>query len=190
MKSLSVSLSLLLGLTPLPAQDSGLRIAIVEGDGAINNIKQKVNVEPVIEVQDDNRKPVPGAAVVFFLPSQGPGGIFSNGSKTLTATTDRAGRAAARGIQYSQTGKFEIRITASYQGQSASASITQTNVSGSSASGQGGGISAKALIILVAAAGAVAGGVLAATHGGGGSSSSGPVPIVITAGTPTVGGPH
>src|SRR5579863_2799489 len=94
----------------LHAQEPGLRIVVIAGEGAINNINQKVNVEPSVEVQDESRKPVGGAAVVVFLPAQGPGGTFSNGSQTLTATTDRAGRAVARGIQYNrQTGPFVIR---------------------------------------------------------------------------------
>jgi hypothetical protein len=178
--------------TLLNAQNPKLQVVIIEGQGAINNIKQKTNVEPVVEVQDENRKPVPGAAVVFFLPSQGPGGMFANGSRTLTATTDHDGRAIARGIQFTQTGQFEIRVTASYQGETASAVITQNNIAGISASGGGRSISTKAIIIVALIAGGIAGGILAAEHAGGGSSSSsgGPAPIVITAGTPTVGGPH
>lgn len=115
----------------LTAQQPGLRIAIVEGDGAINNINQKITVVPVVEVRDESGQPVEGAAVVFFLPTQGPGGTFANGTNTLNATTDRQGRAIANGIRLNrQTGKFDIRVTASQGGQTASATITQTNVSG------------------------------------------------------------
>ncbi len=172
------------------AQQPGLHIEIVEGDGAINNINQKINVVPVVEVRDESGKPVEGAAVVFFLPTQGPGGTFANGTNTLNATTDRQGRAAANGIRLNrQTGKFDIRVTASQGGQTASATITQTNVSGVSSSGAGGG-SSKKIWILLAVAGAAAGiGVLVALHHGS-STPSGPPPIVITAGTPTVGGPN
>ena len=173
------------------AQPPELRIVIVEGDGTLNNIKQRVNVEPVIEVRDDqNNKLVEGAAVVFFLPAQGPSGTFSNGTKTLTTSTDRMGRAAARGIRpNNQTGRFDIRVTASYEGATASATITQTNISGSTPGGGGMGVATKAWIILAICGGAVAGAVLAATHKGS-SSSSGPPPIVITPGTPTVGAPQ
>jgi len=171
----------------LRAQDAGLSIVIIAGDGTINNINQKVNTEPVIEVRE-NGKPVEGAAVVFTLPAQGPGGSFSNGSQALTMTTDRLGRATARGIQLNrQTGPFYLRVTASFQGQTANATITETNVSGVSASG-GGGFGTKAWVILGIAGAGIAAAVLYATHGG--SGTSGPAPIVITPGTPNVGGPH
>jgi hypothetical protein len=184
------ALVFLLVVNLLTAQQSGLRITIVEGDGAINNINQKVNVLPVVEVRDESGKLQEGAAVVFSLPTQGPGGIFSNGTNTLTATTDRQGRATASGIRLNrQTGKFDIRVTASLGGQTASATITQTNVSGVSTSGTGG--SSKKIWILVAViGGAAAIGALVAIHHGSSSSSSGPPPIVITPGTPSVGGPN
>jgi hypothetical protein len=172
----------------LQAQEPKLSIVVVEGQDAINNIRQPIARDPVIEVHDQSGAPVEGASVTFFLPGQGPGGTFANGTNTLTTTTDRNGRAVARGIHFShQTGKFEIRVAASYQGQTASTTITQTNVSGISTSG--GGPSHKVWIILAIAAGAAVGGAIAATHGGSSSSSS-TAPIVITPGTPTVGGPH
>src|SRR5258708_33037012 len=100
---------------------SALRIVIVEGDGAINNVKQRVNREPVVQVEDENRKPIAGAVVVFFLPDQGPSGVFVNGSKTLTGTTDNQGQAAARGIRFTnQSGQMQVRVTASFPGQTAS----------------------------------------------------------------------
>jgi hypothetical protein len=182
------AIAVLLLASLAPGQEPKLRIVVVEGQDAINNVRQPVTREPVVEVRDEKQEPVEGAAIAFSLPSQGPGGTFSNGTTTLTATTDRNGRAVARGIRFNrQTGKFEIRVTASYQGQTASAVITQTNVSGVSTSG--GGSSSKVWIILGIGAAAVAGGVIAAKHGGSNSSSSSG-PIVITAGTPTVGGPH
>src|ERR1041385_9431846 len=44
---------------------TGLSITIVEGEGAINNVRQRVNREPIVQVEDNNRKPVAGAVVVF-----------------------------------------------------------------------------------------------------------------------------
>ena len=54
-----------------------LNIVIVEGDGAINNIKQRTAREPIVQVEDQNHKPVAGAAVIFALPGQGAGGTFA-----------------------------------------------------------------------------------------------------------------
>ena len=192
---------LLYNLIPAPVRaqepQAQLRIVIVEGEGAINNVRQRVNREPIVQVEDENRRPVAGAAVVFLLPGQGPGGVFANGTRTLTTITDVQGRAVASGIRpNNQNGQMVIRVTASFAGASASAVITQTNVGGSatasssSSASTGLSTSAKILIIVGIAGGAAAGGIFAATRGGSSSPSTGPTPTVITPGTVTVGGPR
>ena len=175
---------------------TGLSITIVEGEGAINNIRQRVNREPIVQVEDQNHKPVAGAVVIFLLPGQGASGTFPDGSRMLMAVTDNQGRATARGIRpNSQSGPMQIRVTASFQGLNASSVIAQTNLAGTAAASGFAGLSvaAKLAIILGIAGGAAAAGAIVATHGGGGgggSGSSAPPPIVIVpGGTPTVGGP-
>jgi hypothetical protein len=183
-------LACLIVSTLASAQDSPkLFINIVEGEGALNNIKQRVNREPIVQVEDENHKPIAGAAVVFFLPNSGPSGTFANGSQTLTVTTDSTGRASAVGIRPNQVkGQMQIRVTASANGQTATAIITQMNVAGANV---GGGLStgAKILIVVAVAAGATAGAILA-TRGGSGTSTPTSMAVTITAGTPTVGAPH
>jgi hypothetical protein len=184
--------------TELPAwaqNPASLQIIIVEGEGAINNVKQRVNREPIVQVEDENRKPVAGAAIIFFLPNDGPGGTFANGSSTFTTTSNSQGQAVARGIRFNnQAGSMQVRVTASFGGQTASAIINQTNVLGVAASGASvGGLSlATKLLIIGAVVGAgVAAGVVIANHGGGGGSNPpGPSTITITPGTVTVGGPQ
>lgn len=167
--------------TPAPA----LNIVIVEGEGTMNNIKQRVNREPIVEVQDENHKPIAGAAVVFFLPTSGPSGTFANGSQTLTVTTDSIGRAAATGIHPNKTlGKLTIRVTASYNGLSAGATITQQNISGANV-GRGLSNTTKILIISGVAVGIAAGVYFGINHGNSGPTSG----ITITPGTPTIGPP-
>ena len=34
-----------------------LNIVIVEGEGTLNNVKQRVNREPIVQVEDENHKP-------------------------------------------------------------------------------------------------------------------------------------
>lgn len=184
---------------PVWAQDQQpkLEITIVEGDGAINNIKERVNREPIVQVEDENHKPVAGAAVVFFLPNQGASGTFADGTRSLTITTDAQGRAVARGIRFNRVpGQMQIRVTATSNGQTATATITQTNVAAAAAGGAavatGLSITAKVLIIVgIVAAGATVGAVVA-THGGSSSSPGGGgtgIPTAITPGTPSVGAP-
>jgi hypothetical protein len=166
---------------------------IVEGDGAINNVKQRVNREPIVQVEDENHKPVAGAAIIFFLPNDGPGGTFANGSTTFTTTTNSQGQAVARGIRFNnQAGSMQIRVAASFAGQTASAIITQTNVLGVAASGASvGGMSlgTKLLIIGAVVAGGVVAGVVIANRGGNPTPAN-PTTITITPGTVTVGGPQ
>ena len=196
--SFSIFLIVLLLFNPLGfelrAQNpTSLQILIVEGEGAINNVKQRVNREPIVQVEDENHKPVAGAAVIFFQPNNGPGGTFANGSTTLTTSTNAQGQAVARGIRFNnQAGSLQLRVAASFAGLTASAIITQTNVAGISATGASSGgmsLGAKLLIIGAIVGGGVAAGVIIANRGG---SSPAPVPgtVTITQGTVTVGGPQ
>jgi len=191
---LSCLLVLQMGTTSLSAQaDSDkLNLIIVEGEGAINNVRQRTAREPIVQVEDQNHKPVAGAAVVFLLPDHGASGVFANGSRTLTVMSDAQGRAVARGFHPNNVqGNLQMRVTASSQGRVASVTISQTNAVAGAAAGAavGAGISAKLLIILAVAGAAVAGGVVAATHNGG--SSTPPVtPTTVTPGSGTVGAPH
>ena len=175
------------------AQETGsqLNIVIVEGDGAINNIRQRTAREPIVQVEDQNHKPIAGAAVVFLLPDQGASGVFANGSHTLTVMTDAQGRAVARGFRPNNVqGKLQMHVTASHQGQTASATISQTNAVSAAAGAAAAGVSGKLIAILVIAGAAVAGGVVAATHGGSSSTTTTTPPTTVTAGTGTVGAPH
>jgi len=153
-----------------PAQEAGsapkLNLMIVDGDGAINNIRQRTAREPIVQVEDQNHKPVAGAVVVFLLPDHGASGVFANGSHTLTVVSDAQGRAVAKGL------KPNNAITAA-----------------AGAAAAGAGISAKLIAVLVIAGAAAAGGAVAATRSGG-SSTPAVTPITITPGTGTVGAPH
>jgi hypothetical protein len=166
-----------------------LGIVVVEGEGAVNNLKDRTVPPTVIQVVDENQKPVAGAAVVFFLPNDGPGGTFFDGTRSLTVTTDAQGRATIRGIRFNRlSGQMQIRVTASSGGQTATATITQTNVGGPGGS-PGLSTKAKVWIIVGLVAGATVGAVLATRGGSSSSSSAAAPPITITAGTPTVGAP-
>jgi len=172
-----------------------LNLVIVEGDGAINNVRQRTAREPIVQVEDENHKPVAGAAVLFLLPEHGAGGTFADGSHSLSVTTDAQGRATAHGIHFNHVqGQFQIQVTATFNGMTASTVINQSIAVG--AAGAGGGAAAGAalstkviVIIVVAAAAAAAGGAYYATHSGSSSNSATPAGTTITPGTGTVGPP-
>src|ERR1044071_6656114 len=71
-----------------------LNLLVVEGEGAINNVKQRTSRDTVVQVEDENHRPVAGAAVVFLLPNDGPGGTFAAGAKTAALVTDEKGQAS------------------------------------------------------------------------------------------------
>lgn len=179
-----------LGLDAQQSKTPALRIVVIEGEGAVNIIQQKTAVVPLVEVRDRNDQPVSGAIVNFAIRN---GRATFGGARTLSVTTNAAGRAAGASFAPSGTGALQIGATATFQGQSAAAvTIAQTNVmtaaeaaavSSASASGAGGsgsggsggsagagsagggGLSATTLAIVGAAA---AGGTLVATKVTGG----------------------
>src|SRR5207237_6689009 len=112
------------------AQDTpALHIVVLEGDGAINQVKRRVVRDPAVQVEDENHKPVAGAAVTFFLPQQGASGVFANGARSLTVLTDDKGQAIAKGIRMNQvSGKVEMRVSASKGQLSTSTTITTTTL--------------------------------------------------------------
>ena len=176
---------------PAP-QGQRLSVLIVEGEGAINNIRQRTAREPIVEVQDENHKPVAGAVVVFtVLPSNGGAGAsFAGAAQTAEFVTDQAGRVVARGFHpNTQAGQVQIRVTATSNGRVGAATITQTNIAPAAATPSS--ISGfKLLAIIGVAAGAAAAAAIAATHGGGSHSGAGATsPTSITPGAPVVGAP-
>src|SRR5215831_6345015 len=124
----------LLGAQPAPGAESGpppesLNIVVVEGEGAINNIREHATPSVTIRVEDENKHPVSGAVVVFALPTDGPSGVFQDGAKTLTLTTDKQGVVSIRGLKPNRiSGQMQIHLNASYRGRTARARITQFNM--------------------------------------------------------------
>jgi hypothetical protein len=191
-RALAAGLICLLALPSLAAQEAPkpkLNIVVVEGEGAVNNIRQRLAREPIVRVEDENKKPLAGATVVFLLPKSGASGLFPNGTAMLTVTTDAKGQAIAAGLRpNSVVGQFQIRVTANYQGMTGATSVNQSNAGAAAAAG----VSGKTIAILAAVGAAAAGGVIAATGGNGGD---GPPPppartVSVTAGAPNVGAPR
>lgn len=191
-----------------PSPNSGLHIEIMSGDRGINIIKKKTAVKPVVEVRDRNNLPVAGAAVTFGSPSDGPSLIFVNGSRSITVTTDAAGRATTVGMRPVEAGNFQVNVSASFHSQTASATFSMTNVvnaaaaaaaaaaaGGTVASGGAAGLSTGVIVAIVAvAAGAAVGiGVGLGHHGSSSAAAATTTPTVtigLGSGGGTVGTPH
>lgn len=155
------------GWQPVRAQENApppddLKIVIIRGDGFTNNLKKRIAREPIVEVRDRNDKPVAGATVTFLLPSGGPGGTFAGAQNTLTVFTGPNGRAVASGFTPNNVvGDFNMNVTASHQGQTASATIAQTNALA------GAGLGTAATVGIIGAVAAAAAAVAVAVTGGG-----------------------
>jgi hypothetical protein len=131
--------------TPLRAttmQPPGLKIVVVSGEDAVNIIQQKTAVAPVVEVRDRNDLPVAGVTVTFTIGG-GNTAAFAGGVKTITLTTNAAGRAAASGLTPLSNGTVQVNVSAAFQGQTATATITQTNFATAAQAAQGGNAGAQ-----------------------------------------------
>ena len=174
MKTLLLA-ALMLGATQ---QAAGLKIVVIAGEDAVNVIQQRTAVAPIVEVRDRNNVPVAGVPVTFTVG--GSGASFAGGVNTITVTTNALGQATASGLTPTASGALRVTASAVLQGQTATATIAQTNVmtaaqaatagagggsstagTGAAAAGGGGGLSVTTIGIVGAA---VAGGAVAATQ--------------------------
>jgi hypothetical protein len=145
----------------------GLRIVVIEGEDAVNVIQQKSAVRPLIELRDYNDLPVGGATVTFSI--LGGQATFGGGVTQVTVTTDAAGRAAAASLNAVSRGQVSIRIEAAFQGQTATATVSQTNVATAAEAarlGQSGGSGGSTATTGAAAGGATGGGLSGAAIAG------------------------
>jgi len=134
--------AIVLAETPLPdapmppPPPQALQITILDGEGALNNIRQRTAREPIVQVQDENHKPVAGVLILFTIHSgSGGAGATFNGLSTLSVTTDSAGRAVAHGfLPNTGSGSFTITVQATLGTLSATATIHQGNGGGGSSS--------------------------------------------------------
>ena len=105
-----------------------LRIKILDGDGAFNDIKHKVGHGMSVEVLDENNRPLMGAEVTFTAPAFGASGTFSNGNRAMTAITDMQGVAQTEPlVPNPKEGRFNIAVTARQGDREGSAVIVQSN---------------------------------------------------------------
>jgi hypothetical protein len=174
------------GAPPAPA----LQIVILEGEDVSNNIKERTAREPIIQVQDENHKPVSGAAVLFSIDSQGghAGASFLHGAKTFTGTTDADGKVTAHGFHpNTHTGQFHVNVAASKGQLTTHTTIAQTNITAAATAATSAGITGfvatHVVLVAAVAAGVVAGSVTAGVVASQSSATT------ITTGTGTVGAP-
>ncbi len=179
-------------LAQLPVEQS-LKILVLAGNGEQNDLERKVMAPLVIQVEDQNDRPVEGAQVIFRFPITGPSATFSGGKSAVTERTNGTGQAAAvNWMANGEVGTFQVHVNASYGNQVGETTVSMTNVPRVVAEAKKS--TAKSLWsrrwVKIAVIGGVAAGVgigvWLATRGGGKSSGS---TVTIIPGSPGVGVP-
>jgi hypothetical protein len=184
-----------ISMAPLPAVQS-LKVIPLAGSGEMNDLQRKIMAPLVVQVLDQNDRPVEGADVIFRFPLEGPGASFAGQKTSRTVRSNGQGQAAATGwTANGELGTFKVHVTASRGNEIGETTISMTNVTRIAGEGKTNQRprswhSSKWFKIGVIAVGAgLATGIILATRGGGGGGSTNTT-ITISPGSPTVGGPH
>lgn len=177
----------------LPSIQS-LKVTPLAGNGEMNDLERKVMAPLVVQVLDQNDRPVEGAEVVFRFPLTGPTAAFPNQKNAQTFKTDADGQAAATGwMANREVGNFVIQVTASRGNEMGSASVTMTNATrvadNAKVKQKSWWSSRTAKIVIIGGAAAVAVAVILVTRGGGKAGTS-TTTVTAIPGSPTIGGPQ
>lgn len=168
-----------------------LRVIALAGNDEQNDLERGLMAPLVVQVLDQDGRPVEGAEVVFRFPLNGPSATFPNQKNAQAFRTNADGQAAALGWKAnSETGTFEVRITATRGNELGETTVRMTNAAR---------VVAEVrkerkrwwssrwfkIGVVAAVAGSVTGIVLATRNG----SPASP-PIAIGTGPITIGGPR
>lgn len=174
-------------MAALPAVQT-LRVLVLAGEGGQNDLQRGITSPLVVQVLDQNARPVEGAEVVFRFPPSGPTAEFAGQKPSRTVLTNGDGQAAATGwIASRQVGRFDVRVTALRGNEMGQATVSMENVpSIVPAQRKKGVLSSKWMRIGLFAGGAAAAGAAIAWRRRGGTE-----PLVVAVpGAPTIGGPR
>src|SRR5580704_15861629 len=118
-QALSLALVALLVCAPsvsaqLPAvSPDQIELRIVSGSGAEFQPGSQQKQRLVMQVVNQDERPLAGVAVTFQLPDDGPSGLFGNGQRSIVAFTNDEGEASITGVKWNNTsGLVSIRVTA------------------------------------------------------------------------------
>jgi hypothetical protein len=168
-----------------PAAPNKMFIQVLEGEGALNDIRDRTAREPIVQIEDENHKPIAGALVIFSTPGSGPSATFANGLTTFQTTTLEDGRAVATGFKPNGVaGSYQVQVHATSGNLSSQSVINETNIKppASPSSHTARALPMKTIAIIAAVVGGAAVAGFLATRGGQHSDT-------VTAGPPTVGAP-
>ena len=181
-------------MAPLPMVQS-LKILVLTGEQEMNDLERRVMATLVVEIRDQNDRPVEGADVTFRFPASGPGATFRDEKVTNTVRTNVQGQAQATGWSAnSLVGPFTVNVTATYGNQMGQGTVHMLNVTRVTDDmtkdrkrKRAWWASRKWQFLMAAGAGAAITGIVLAARGSG-SAAATPPTITISPGTITIGG--
>jgi hypothetical protein len=157
----------------------------LQGLAAVNEVRVPTSTTLVVEVRDENYRPLEGATVEFELPADRPSGSFEGGVRIKKAITNAQGQAFTAFEPNPTAGRFSIEARATFGARTGMVTIMQPTKPAESRMW----ISRHktlAIVIAVGVAGAATAAILSTR---GGTQSSKPT-VTITPGIPTFGGPQ
>jgi hypothetical protein len=115
--------------TPQLPVIQSLKILVLAGDGEMNDLERRLMAPLVVQVLDQNERPVESAEVIFRFPLNGPSATFPGGKTSLTVRTNGNGQAPALNwMANGQVGTFQVHVNASYGNQVGEATFPMSNV--------------------------------------------------------------
>src|ERR1035438_7158071 len=115
-------------MAPLPVIKN-LKLLVLAGNGEMNDLERRVMASLVVQVLDQNDRPVEGAEVIFRFPLNGPGAAFTGGKTSQTVRTTGTGEAAAvNWMANGEVGAFEVHVTATYGNEVGETTVKMSNV--------------------------------------------------------------
>jgi hypothetical protein len=174
---------------PLPTVQD-LRVVPLAGSGGVNDLERKIMSPLVVQVLDQESRPIEGAQVVFRFPLNGPSATFPNQQTSQTTRSNADGQAAATGwMANNHAGTFQVQVTATRGNEIGQASISMTNATRILDESRGKTkhwwSSKTAKILLIAGVAGTVAAVVLATRGGNGVRT-----VTASPGAPTIGAPQ
>ena len=106
-----------------------LKLLVLAGNGEMNDLERRVMASLVVQVLDQNDRPVEGAEVVFRFPLNGPGAAFTGGKTSQTVRTTGTGEAAAvNWMANGEVATFEVHVTTTYGNEVGETTVKMSNV--------------------------------------------------------------
>ena len=166
-----------------------LKVYVLEGQGAVFEIQRGLPPMTVVEVHDENDRPIERADVLFRILPGSPGAAFANNQATSKTRTNAQGQAQLTGlIPPSAPGPLSIVVTATIANRMGSVTIRQTGVLNMADAPKP--VSKNFFVrhkwpLIIAGSVGLGAGVYFGTRG----SSTAPTTVTIGTGVVTVGGP-